>query len=73
MPEEVVRISFGLHKCQSMEVILEVLKTPGSTCFCKACVSPLVYAQIKIPVIDICFPWMLGNIRLHVLVNKFWK
>ncbi|KAJ6980472.1 hypothetical protein NC653_028316 [Populus alba x Populus x berolinensis] len=59
MPEEVVRISFGLHKRQS----------GGSTCFCKACVSPLVYAQIKIPVIDICFPWMLGNIRLHVLVN----
>jgi len=66
MPEEVVRINFGLHQSQSPEVILEVFGAPN-TCFLKACVSLLVHAQIKVPIIDICSPWL--NIRFHVLIN----
>jgi hypothetical protein len=31
MPEEVVSIITGLHYCQSVEVIFEILETPGST------------------------------------------
>ncbi|KAJ6980471.1 hypothetical protein NC653_028315 [Populus alba x Populus x berolinensis] len=68
MPEEVVRINFGLHPYQSVEVILEVLGAPN-TCFWKACVSLLVHSQIKVPVIDICLSWKHGNIRFHVPVN----
>ncbi|KAL9366018.1 hypothetical protein Peur_037217 [Populus x canadensis] len=60
MPEEVVSIITGLqYYCQS-----EV-----RTCFCKACVIPLVHAQVKIPETDISFPWILGNTRYHVPVN----
>ncbi|KAJ7015509.1 hypothetical protein NC653_004723 [Populus alba x Populus x berolinensis] len=68
MPEEVASINFGLHFYQSLEVTLEVLRTPN-TCFLKACVSILVHAQIKVPVIEVCFPWIHGNIRCHVFVN----
>ncbi|KAJ7015346.1 hypothetical protein NC653_004604 [Populus alba x Populus x berolinensis] len=59
MPEEVASINFGLHFYQSLE----------DTCFLKACVSILVHAQIKVPVIEVCFPWIHGNIRCHVFVN----
>uniref|UniRef100_A0A6N2N7J3 Uncharacterized protein n=1 Tax=Salix viminalis TaxID=40686 RepID=A0A6N2N7J3_SALVM len=68
MPEEVVSINFGLHFYQSPEVSLEVLGTPN-TCFLKACVRVLVHAHIKVPVIEICFPWIRGNIRCHVFVD----
>jgi hypothetical protein len=68
MLEEVVRINFGLHLYQPVEVIFEVLGAP-STSFNKACVALLVNPQIKVPVIDICLPWKHGNIRRHVIVK----
>jgi len=68
MPEEIVRINFGLHMNQPVEVILEVLGAK-STCLFNACAPVLVHSQIKIPVIDICFPWRLGDIRRQELVN----
>jgi len=67
MSEEVVRINFGLHFYQSVEVILKILGTP-CTCLCEARVIVLVHAQIKVPVIDVCFPWRLGDVRGHVIV-----
>ncbi|KAL9345654.1 hypothetical protein Peur_060507 [Populus x canadensis] len=68
VPEEIIRINFGLHMHQPVEVILEVLSTKN-TCFDKTCVRIVVHAQIKIPVIHICFPWVLGDIRCHVPIN----
>ncbi|KAJ6868245.1 hypothetical protein NC651_033338 [Populus alba x Populus x berolinensis] len=68
IPEEVVGINSGLHLHQSVEVTLEVLSTPNP-CFFNTCVDLLVHAQIKVPVIEVCFPWILGNIRCHVLIN----
>ncbi|KAJ6980470.1 hypothetical protein NC653_028314 [Populus alba x Populus x berolinensis] len=43
---------------QPVEVILEVLCTKN-TRFNKTCVRISVHAQIKIPVIHICFPRIL--------------
>jgi len=68
IPEEVFRINSGLHLYQSVEVTLEVLGSPNP-CFFDACVSLLGHAQINVPVIEVCFPWILGNIRCHVLIN----
>ena len=51
MPEEVVRINFGLHMHQPVEVILEVLGAPN-TCFFNACIGILGHPQIKVPIIE---------------------
>uniref|UniRef100_A0A2K1YL31 Uncharacterized protein n=1 Tax=Populus trichocarpa TaxID=3694 RepID=A0A2K1YL31_POPTR len=56
--EEIIRINFGLHMHQPVEVILEVVGTK-STRFDKTCFRISVHAQIKIPVISICFPRIL--------------
>jgi len=68
VPEEIIRINFGLHMHQPVEVILEVVGTK-STRFDKTCVRISVHAQIKIPVISICFPRILWDIRCHVTLN----
>ncbi|WVZ22591.1 hypothetical protein V8G54_001135 [Vigna mungo] len=68
MPEDVLRIHFGLNPYQPFEVLLVISIAPR-TCLFIACAVLGVFSQIKVPVIHICFPWEARNIRTHVFVK----
>ncbi|RDX97257.1 hypothetical protein CR513_19985, partial [Mucuna pruriens] len=68
MPEDVLRIHFGLYLYQPVEVVLEIPITP-STCLYVACAVLGVYSQIKISVIHICLSWEARHIKTHVVVK----
>lgn len=68
MPEDVLRIHFGLNLYQPVEVVLEIPIAPG-TFLNVACVVLGVYSQIKIPVIHILSSWETRHLSPHVVVK----
>ncbi|RYR64304.1 hypothetical protein Ahy_A03g010438 [Arachis hypogaea] len=54
IPEEIKRINLGLHMCQPIEVVLEILLTPNASLLIACVAINVIDPNVKISIVDIC-------------------